>query len=96
MKKIEGTHEAWDTGLLGEDEAFVKVATDVEEAALNQALDLHPISIRLQKSLVEDLKQIAKANGLGYQPLIRQILTRFVEANQQEEKANNHSREAIV
>ncbi len=34
----------------------------------------------LQKSLIEDLKHIATLNGIGYQPLIRQILTRFADA----------------
>ena len=36
------------------------------------------ISIRLQKKLIEDLKAIAAHNGIGYQPLVRQLLTRFV------------------
>ncbi|OUD14357.1 CopG family antitoxin [Thioflexithrix psekupsensis] len=84
MDKSENTINAWDTGKLGEDEAFAKVATDVDEVALNYALNLHPISIRLQKNLVEDLKKIAQSEGIGYQPLIRQILTRFVKAKQEE------------
>jgi hypothetical protein len=46
---------------------------------INDALELHPISIRLNKSLIEDLKMIADLNGLGYQPLIRQVLTRFTD-----------------
>ncbi len=43
-------------------------------------LELQPISIRLQKSLIEDYKLIAKLIGTGYQPLMRQVLTRFAEA----------------
>lgn len=46
---------------------------------INDALSLQPISIRLQKGLIENLKTIAELNGIGYQPLIRQALTRFVE-----------------
>ena len=76
--KIEGTEEAWETGKLGADDAHVKVAPD-EEQQLDAALDLHPISIRLQKSLLENLKAIALLNGIGYQPLVRQVLTRFVD-----------------
>ena len=38
------------------------------------------ISIRLQKSLIEDFKLLADLHGLGYQPLMRQILTRFADS----------------
>jgi predicted DNA binding CopG/RHH family protein len=34
--------------------------------------------VRLQKELVEQLKVMAKKEGLGYQPFIRHILTRYV------------------
>jgi hypothetical protein len=37
------------------------------------------ISIRLQKSLIEDFKMIASLNGnIGYQTLMKQIMHRFV------------------
>lgn len=78
--QIKGTTEAWESGKLGASEAHVTVAKDVDEKAIDEALDLHPISIRLQRSLIEDFKEIARIHGLGYQPLIRQVLTRFVEA----------------
>lgn len=71
--------EAWDSRELGADEAFVQVAPDFG-AAIDTALDLHPVSIRLQRSLVENLKALAHLHGLGYQPLMRQILTRWVDA----------------
>lgn len=47
---------------------------------LGELLALQPISIRLSKGLIQDLKDIAQLHGLGYQPLIKQILTRFVES----------------
>ncbi|EFX91985.1 Uncharacterized protein conserved in bacteria [Actinobacillus ureae] len=47
---------------------------------LDELLALQPISIRLSKGLIQDLKDIAQLHGLGYQPLIKQILTRFVES----------------
>ena len=77
--KIESTTEAWETGKLGSDEEFVRVDTDIDDKAIDEALELQMISIRLQKSLIEDMKMIAKINGLGYQPLIKQILKRFVD-----------------
>ncbi len=46
--------------------------------AVDENIGLQMISIRLQKGLVEDLKFIATAHGIGYQPLIKDILHRFV------------------
>jgi hypothetical protein len=76
--RIESTTEAWEDGTLGADEAHVSVAPDMDKA-IDDALGLQPISIRLQRSLLENLKALAQLNGLGYQPLIRQVLTRFVD-----------------
>lgn len=45
-----------------------------------EKLGLQPISIRLQKDLIENLKMIATTNGIGYQTLIKQILNRFVRS----------------
>lgn len=76
--KIEGTEDAWESGLLGADEAHAKVAPDQEDE-IDAALELQPISIRLQKGLLDNLKALAQLNGIGYQPLVRQVLTRFVD-----------------
>lgn len=78
--KIENSPEAWESGQLGQDEAYVKVAKDIDEFSLDEDLELQMISIRLQKSLIEDFKMIAKVHGIGYQPLIRQILKRFADS----------------
>lgn len=78
-QKIESTEEAWESGRLGLDEASVEVAPDDEEL-INESLGLQPISIRLEKSLIEDFKLIAELHGLGYQPLMRQALRRFADA----------------
>ena len=80
-KKVASTPaEKWDTGELGRDEKHAKIADDTSEAAIDAALDLVPVSIRLQKSLIDDFKLIASHNGVGYQPLMRQVLTRFAIA----------------
>ncbi|MNY35749.1 hypothetical protein D3C86_1701780 [compost metagenome] len=78
-KKIPGTVEAWEQGGLGEDEAHAVVAPD-ESAALDRALGLQAVSIRLQKSLISDFKFLAEEHGMGYQPLMREALRRFAEA----------------
>ncbi|WP_393936711.1 hypothetical protein [Aeromonas rivipollensis] len=79
-KKITASDEAWESGELGRDEQFVAVDNSNDELVINESLGLQMISIRLQKALIEDLKMISELNGLGYQPLIRQVLTRFVDA----------------
>ncbi|MDR7342284.1 putative DNA binding CopG/RHH family protein [Pantoea alhagi] len=94
-KSITTTDEAWETGELGRSEAHVKVSdiTAEFEFDINEALELQPISIRLNKSLIEDLKMIAELNGLGYQPLIRQILNRFVDCEKKKLLQEVHSEE---
>ena len=76
--KIPNTPEAWDDGLLGRDEKFVVVADESHEAALDAALELQAISIRLPKQLIEQYKLIAHFHAVGYQPLMRDVLSRFV------------------
>ena len=77
--KIPASDEAWDAGQLGRMEDHVKRVEEDIESKIDKALDLQLISIRLQKSLIEDFKHIAALNGIGYQPLMRQVLKRFVD-----------------
>ena len=70
--------DVWESGELGQDEKHVKKADVKFENELDGALDLQMISIRLQRKLIEDLKLISLAHGIGYQPLIRDVLSRFV------------------
>jgi len=77
---IQASDEAWDSGELGRDEKYVRVAEQTWDDLIDEALELKPISIRLQKSLIDDLKAIATLHGLGYQPLMRQILKRFADS----------------
>ncbi|MDI9239866.1 hypothetical protein QLQ15_13220 [Lysobacter sp. LF1] len=70
----------WDSGKLGEDEAHVVVSSAEEERAVEDALGLQMISIRLQKTLLRDLKTIADHHGIGYQPMIRDLLNRFARS----------------
>lgn len=83
-ERILGTDEAWDSGVLGNDETFVEhlgeEELDQDKTLIENALGLRPISIRLETSLIEDFKNIAAISGLGYQPLMRQALKRFAES----------------
>jgi predicted DNA binding CopG/RHH family protein len=72
--------EAWEEGKLGRDKKSVEKADAEVEKALDEALGMQMISIRLPKKMIDDLKTIAKHHGLGYQPLIRHLLRKFVVA----------------
>ncbi|WP_081300996.1 CopG family antitoxin [Aliivibrio fischeri] len=75
--------EDWESGALGRSDEFVKKSQH-DNSKLDDKLGLQMISIRLQKSLIEDLKDIAELNGIGYQPLMKQILKRFVDAEKKQ------------
>ena len=56
-----------------------------EKADPNLAADgvaMQPISIRLDRDLISKLKELAALEGIGYQPLIRQVVTKFVHENE--------------
>lgn len=75
MKSLE---QQWEDGTLGRDERYVQKFADSSQD-LDEMLGSKMISIRLSKAMLQDLKNIAEINGLGYQPLIKQILDRFIE-----------------
>jgi predicted DNA binding CopG/RHH family protein len=72
------SEEAWENGELGATAAYARKAHPKHKKALDESLGLQIISIRLQKDLINDLKNLAAENGLGYQPYIRQLLTQHV------------------
>lgn len=82
-KTILGSDEAWENGSLGNSEANAVPLSDVKQKemdlAIEDSLGLCPISIRLERSLIEDFKNIATINKIGYQTLMRQALKRFAE-----------------
>jgi len=80
IDKIEDTDEAWDDNTLGNDARFAKVATDVNQANIDEALGLKMISIRLESDLIDTFKNIGSLHGgIGYQTLMRQVLKRFAD-----------------
>jgi hypothetical protein len=72
--------DPWVTGELGRDEKFAERASAEFREEIDAALELQMISIRLQKATIKDMKSIAEYRGIGYQPLIRDVLARFVRA----------------
>ena len=76
--------EAWDSGELGREERYAKKSDHAEEVSVDDSLDLQLISIRLPKALIDDFKMLAKYHGVGYQPLMRDILKRFAEGEKRQ------------
>lgn len=76
--------DAWDTGELGRDQQYVAVADASHDAALDEAMGLQSISIRLPKELISQYKLIAHFHGVGYQPLMRDVMQRFVKGAMKE------------
>jgi hypothetical protein len=76
--KIEENEEPWESGVLGTSMDHAVPASPDIEAAVESSLGLQLISIRLPKHLIEAYKLIAAHHGVGYQPLMRDILQRFV------------------
>lgn len=78
--KIDGTAEAWESGALGQEEEHAECVSTELALKIDDNLGLQMISIRLPKELIEEFKMIASYHGLGYQPLMRDALTRFAKA----------------
>lgn len=75
--KIASTDEAWESGELGTNEGHARPAPQNLQAEIDASLGLQAISIRLPKQLIDAYKLIAAHHGVGYQPLMRDILQRF-------------------
>lgn len=77
MSKIRGSAENWETGKLGLSHENAALASAEETAAIERAVGMQLISMRLPRTLIDTLKEIAKHHGIGYQPMVRDLLTRF-------------------
>lgn len=88
MKKLKGTPSAWESGALGTNTETVRIAGEEHEDALDAALGLKAISIRMPISLIEAYKLIANHHGVGYQPLMRDILSRWAKEGMREVMRN--------
>jgi len=82
IARFDEDSELWDSRVLGASEDHAKPAPEEESKAIDSALGMRLLSIRLQYELIAQLKQLAKLEGIGYQPLMRQVLTRYVRENE--------------
>jgi hypothetical protein len=77
--KIPGTVENWENGALGLTPEHARRVAGEETAAIEKATgqNMQLISMRLSQELLAVLKEIAKYRGIGYQPMIRDLLGRW-------------------
>jgi hypothetical protein len=61
---------AWEDRELGATKAYVRKVSLQRERLVDEGLGLQMISLRLQKDLIDALKQLAQEEGIGYQPYI--------------------------
>ena len=92
-KKVPSTDSTWEERELGSSAEYARVATPDHLGALNDALGMQSISIRLPKEMIEAYKLIATHHGVGYQPLMRDILQRFIPEGLKE-VMTHHQQEA--
>lgn len=89
MKKSSGKKRDKEQDLLAEGDDWMNgkrgsqsaLATSEDEAALDAAMELQMISIRLPQLVVENLKAMAKKEGIGYQPYTRQVLIHHTQGD---------------
>ena len=79
-RKQQTNSDKWENRELGLSPKHVGVVSAEEELEIDDVLGLQLVSVRLQKALIKDLKELATKEGLGYQPYLRQILTKHVRA----------------
>ena len=78
-EKIESTLDAWESGKLGRDRKHAAAASKELGDQIDDALGLQMISIRLDKELIDTFKLLGGKYQMGYQPLMREALKRFVD-----------------
>jgi hypothetical protein len=77
--EIADTPQAWENGELGQSLDHAVVAPSKLASEIDEALGLQMISIRLNKDLIDALKLLGVKYEMGYQPLMREALKRFVD-----------------
>jgi len=77
--KIDNSVEAWESGELGSDLRHARAVDKKIGSQIDEVLGLQMISIRLEQDLIESYKLLGAKYDMGYQPLMREALKRFVE-----------------
>ncbi len=90
MDAFEKESAKWDAKEFGASQEHAVKAPDQALEALHEAAGMKAVSIRMPIEMIQAYKYIAAHHGIGYQPLMRDILQRFLpeglkEVNRAEE-----------
>ncbi len=88
-ERFDAGNELWESKKLGASAQHAKPNSKQEDKNLDDSMGLQLLTIRVQKELIEQFKNLAKLEGIGYQPLMRQVLTRYARENEQRLQAVN-------
>lgn len=95
IQQFDKDSELWDSRQLGASEEHAVAASAEMGQVVDDALGLQLLSFRIQQSIVGKLKELAKLEGIGYQPLMRRILTSWVRENEHRLKSLLKPGEAV-
>ncbi|MFG5779853.1 hypothetical protein ACFIQF_22565 [Comamonas sp. J-3] len=70
--------EKWDAKEFGASDKNAMKASDESVSLLHEAAGMKAVSIRMPVEMIQAYKYIAAHHGVGYQPLMRDILQRFL------------------
>jgi len=76
----EQTPCRWESGELGCSLEHARAVSKEHETAVDDALGLQLVQLRLPKALLDDLELIAREQGLGCHALMRRVLARFSQS----------------
>jgi len=80
--RFDADNKLWETRQLGASPEHAVRVSEEEDRALDDGMNLQLLTFRIQKPIVDQLRQLAKLEGIGYQPLMRQVLTKYVRDNE--------------
>lgn len=82
LDELSADHERWDNRELGASERHTRILSDEDEKFIDDGLGLQLVSIRLNKTLIEQLQGLSKLEDFGCEALIRQVLTKYAKDNE--------------
>ncbi|MBU6455458.1 MAG: hypothetical protein KGS72_27045 [Cyanobacteria bacterium REEB67] len=77
QEKIKDDSELWESGQLGASPEHMQPAPAELEKEIDDAMNVEAVTIRLDKALVADLKNLAKDDELAFQAFLRKVLTGY-------------------
>lgn len=83
MKEVKNA-DLWDERKLGASLEHARLVDEKMTQDLDAALGMKMISLRLPEELIQAYKLIATHHEIGYQPLMRDILQRFIKEGMRE------------